>query len=151
MDEMQDVLEKIGHVSEEFTVDRVFGKPHTLEGRTIIPVAEIAYGYGAGFGSAPTPHECECECECDGECEESDAETCDCCCHDEEEDEDVAFGGGGGGGGMARPIAYIEVTAEGVRVQPIIDEQRVALAGIVLTAWIFGWVGLVLKTIFSRQ
>jgi hypothetical protein len=52
-------------------------------------------------------------------------------------------------GAKARPLAYIEVGPEGTSVQPIMDEQKVAMAGILLSAWVIGWLGLVLKTLFK--
>ena len=61
------------------------------------------------------------------------------------------MGGAGGIGAKARPIAYIEVGPEGTKVKNIVDEQKVALGGILLTAWAVGWIGLVLKTIFSPR
>ena len=40
------------------------------------------------------------------------------------------FGGGGGGGGtaMARPVAAIIIEPNGVRVEPIIDPTKIAIA-----------------------
>ena len=31
----------------------VFGEPQVLEGKTIVPVASVAYGFGGGSGSGP--------------------------------------------------------------------------------------------------
>jgi uncharacterized spore protein YtfJ len=42
-------------------------------------------------------------------------------------------GGGGGGGSTARPVAAISIGPDGVKVQPIVDATKIALAGI--TAW----------------
>lgn len=42
-------------------------------------------------------------------------------------------GGGGGGGASARPVAAIVIGPEGVKVKPIFDITKVALASI--TAW----------------
>jgi uncharacterized spore protein YtfJ len=41
-------------------------------------------------------------------------------------------GGGGGGGGYAlgRPVAVVVIDAQGVRVQPVFDLTKVAIAGI---------------------
>ncbi len=60
----------------------------------------LGYGFGGGGGSAP------------GEVEGS------------------GFGGGGGGGGsmMARPVAAISVGPDGVRVEPIVDPTKIAIA-----------------------
>ena len=140
MDELKALLEKIGSIGDEINVDAVFGKPETAGDRVLIPVAEIAYGFGAGLGTAGS---CDC-CECD---DEEGAENCECECHTELGE--GAGGGGGGGGGLARPIAYIEVGPEGTKVQPIMDEQKIALAGILLGAWAIAWVGMVLVSLFQ--
>ncbi len=162
MDELKAILERLERLPEEVNVNAVFGKPETIEGRVLIPVAEVTYGFGVGAGSAPGA-ECQCECEdeddaccADGECACGEDDTGEACCADGEcacgEDHGrPASGAGGGAGAKARPIAYIEVGPDGARVQPIIDEQKVALAGILLGAWAVGWVGLVLKTLFTRR
>jgi len=146
-------------------VDNVFGEPQMFEGRMIIPVAEIAYGFGVGFGSGAEGG-CDCDyddfCDCDETCDDDcecdchtegfeDACDCDCDCDCEDYDDAPVMGGGGGGGGMARPIAFIEVTAEGATVRPIMDEQKIALAGIFLSAWIAGCFALVLKALFGKK
>ena len=68
----------------------------------------------------------------------------------EEEKKGGAAGGGGGAGAKARPLAYIEIGPEGTHIRPIQDEQKIDLAGILLVAWVCGWIGLVLKTIFKK-
>jgi uncharacterized spore protein YtfJ len=148
METLDAFVERLGRISEEVNVDAVFGKPQTIEGRVLIPVAELSYGFGMGVGSGPS---CDCAChsesadEGDSCCEE---ETCECC---EDHGGTIAGGGGGGAGAKARPIAYIEVGPEGTRVQPITDDGKIALAGILLGAWAIGWAGLVLKTLFTRR
>jgi len=144
MDELKALLEKIGSIGDEINVDAVFGKPETVGERVLIPVAEITYGYGAGMGTAG-PGSC-CEESCDECCDEEGDEICECECH--EEPGEGAGGGGGGAGGRARPIAYIEVGPDGTKVEPIIDEQKIALAGMLLGAWAIAWVGMVLVTLF---
>jgi uncharacterized spore protein YtfJ len=42
-------------------------------------------------------------------------------------------GGGGGGFSMARPVASIVIGPDGVKVRPVVDVTKLALAGI--TAW----------------
>ena len=157
MEAIDALFDRLKSVSEEVNVNAVFGTPETVEGKTLIPVAEIMYGFGGGAGTGPAGgsscegecgEDCDCdeECDCDGECDED----CDCECHEHAGDE-AAMGAGGGAGARARPIAYIEVGPEGTRVQSIVDEQKVALAGIALAFWAVGWIGLVLKTLFTRQ
>ena len=144
MDELKAMMEKIGAIGDEINVDVVFGKPETVGDRVLIPVAEIAYGFGAGMGTGG-PSSC-CEEPCDECCDEECDESCECECH--EELGEGAGGGGGGAGGRARPIAYIEVGPDGTKVEPIMDEQKIALAGMLLGAWAIAWVGMVLVTLF---
>jgi len=127
MNDLQAVLEKVTGGIADADVNKVFGKPRELGNRTLIPVAEVSYGFGAGYGFA------EDDDETDGETTAEQAEG----------------GGGGGAGARVRPLAYIEVGPEGTKITSIEDEQKIALAGILLVAWIAGWVGLVIKEIFD--
>lgn len=160
MDELKALLEKIGSIGDEINVDAVFGKPETVGDRVLIPVAEIAYGFGAGMGMGGPGESCcaesddEAGCCCAAEtgaegeacCDEHDEECeCECCA---EHAEAAGVGGGGGGGGRARPIAYIEVGPDGTSIEPIMDEQKIAFAGMLLGAWAIAWVGMVLVTLF---
>ncbi len=149
MEDLKALLEKIVETPDKINVSMVFGEPRTLEGYTLIPVAEVSYGYGFGAGGGPQSCDCDCECDCTDEaCEcEHPAEHGACAC---EEAAGEAFGGGGAGV-KARPLAFIEVSAAGVNVKPIQDEQRIALAGIALSAWVIGWVGLVLRELFKKH
>lgn len=154
MDELKTLLEKIGSIGDEINVDAVFGKPETVGDRVLIPVAEIAYGFGAGVGTSGSGECCCAESDDEEACccaDEDEAEACcehDESCECERHDEGAGSGGGGGGGGVARPIAYIEVGPEGTKVEPIMDEQKIALAGMLLGAWAIAWVGMVLVTLF---
>ncbi len=134
MEELKELLQEITGISEKANVDMVFGAPQEVSGRTLIPVAEVSYGFGAGFGSGP--HHVD---------QEPDADITETT----PEKHEAAGGGGGGGGAKVRPIAYIEVDSAGAKIVPIMDE-KIALAGILLVAWVCGWIGLVLKTIFKK-
>ena len=144
MEEMETLLELMEKLPSEVNVDAVFGEPEKYDDHVLIPVAEITYGYGVGFGTA------------EGCCMES-TETADKSGSPDTTEGDTpekpghGMGGGGGIGAKARPIAYIEVGPEGVKVKNIVDEQKIAMMGILLSAWAVGWIGLVLKTIFSPR
>lgn len=63
-------------------------------------------------------------------------------------------GGGGGGGGkvLVRSVAVVEVSDRGVRVRPVVDVTKIALAA--LTAFGFvaaGWLGLTRPTKTLRR
>lgn len=40
-------------------------------------------------------------------------------------------GGGGGGGAVARPVGYVEISAEGTRFVPIVDLESLGLAMVI--------------------
>ncbi|MBN1872910.1 MAG: hypothetical protein JXA33_01665 [Anaerolineae bacterium] len=149
MEEFKTLLDKLDTVIQQANVDAVFGKPEQIGERVLIPVAEVVYGLGAGMGSAsagesPAPSDDEVCCETPESPEEVAGTECEC-------PKTPAMGGGGGAGGRTRPLAYIEVGPEGVKVQSIVDEQKIALAGIALSFWLFGWLGLVLRAIFRKR
>lgn len=124
--EIQELLDAFADLREKADVNTCFGTPVTIEGRTVIPVAKVAYGFGMGVGRGIATEE------------------------DPEETNDGA-GGGGAGGVMAHPLAAVEVTPEGVRVDPIVDKQKVVLAGILLSGWLVFWLAQVLIRIFGQR
>jgi uncharacterized spore protein YtfJ len=77
-----------------------YGKPVTTAGRTVITVARVRSIGGGGLGTARG-------------------------------DGNDALSSGGGGGGLldARPVGFIELSADGTRYVPI-DDRRVPLAAI---------------------
>lgn len=129
--EERELLEKVASVVEKANVNAVFGAPQTQDEVTLIPYAEVACGFGVGMGGVAQP----CTCEED--------ETC-CCA-------ETPTGQGGGAGMRVRPMGYIEIGPAGTTIKPIVDEGRIAFAGILLSAWAVFWTGLVLKAIFGRR
>jgi len=110
-----DILHQIGEaLSSSATVKSVFGEPIHLEGKTVVPVAKVAYGFGGGFGKGHGKPGSESEKE--GE------------------------GGGGGGGVRAFPAGALEITASGTRFVPFTDLRP--LAGAFAAGALF--VGLIL-------
>jgi uncharacterized spore protein YtfJ len=96
-------------------VKRVYGQPVQHGETIIIPAAEVVagMGFGAGYGAGGP-------------------------------DDANGVGGGGGGGGkaLARPVAVVIADDEGVRVEPVVDPTKIALAA--LTA-----AGFILSTLFK--
>lgn len=99
-------------------VDTVFGEPIRHGDTTIIPAAEVltGMGFGSGFGRG------------------SDSS-------DKPKREGGGGGGGGGGSVLARPVAVVVASPDGVRVEPVIDVTKVALAaltagGFMLATWL---------------
>lgn len=92
-------------------VEKVYGQPIKNGETLILPTAEIlcAIGFGVGSGSG---------IQMDGE---------------ERNQGEGSFGGGGGGGGgrvLSRPVAVVIASPEGVRVEPVIDPTKIALASL---------------------
>jgi len=137
--EIQGLLEALADLREKANVNACFGEPVTIEGRTVIPVAKVAYGFRMGIGRAAAAEE-----EIAGETEGEGSEEAN-------GDGDSSSGAGGSGGMLAQPFAVVEVTPEGTQVQAIIDEQKVTLAVGLLAAWAVPWLARSLTKIFGRQ
>jgi uncharacterized spore protein YtfJ len=92
----------------------VFSAPVTAGERTIIVASEVVISMGVGFGSGVGPTEGGGE----------------------------STGGGGGGGGYSfgRPVATIIIEPQGVRVEPVVDPTKIAIAMFTtLGAMFFAW------------
>jgi uncharacterized spore protein YtfJ len=110
IDMMQETLETFLETAD---VNRVYGQPVEHEGSLIIPAAEVVagLGFGAGYGAGGP------------------------------QDEDGSGSGGGGGGGgrtMSRPVAVIIADQNGVRVEPVVDPTKIALAALTAFGFMFG-------------
>lgn len=85
---VKDTLEALADRLQTTGVRTIFGEPISAEGRTIIPVARVAYGFGGGGGSGQRPGQ------------PGDA---------------AGEGAGGGGGVRAVPAGVVEITSEQTR------------------------------------
>lgn len=111
---------------------KVFGEPVHSGDYTIITASEVSanvgYGYGMGGGSGSAPAQ-QKEGAPEGETEPGPS----------------GEGGGGGGGGagasFARPVAVIVAGPDGVKVTPIVDPAKIALAFFTMFGAIFIAVG----------
>lgn len=152
MEDFAPVIERITDLIAKAQVNLVFGEPKKVQGRVLIPVGEVSYGLGLGRNSCA--HTCTCEDQDETACCEGTACACtdSVFCEDEESSssEEGASGFAGGVGAHVRPLAYIDVGPDGAKVVPIHDEQKIALAGIGLLIWCFGWIGLVLTSLRRR-
>jgi uncharacterized spore protein YtfJ len=101
---VKETLEALAERLQTTGVRTVFGEPISAEGRTIIPVARVAYGFGSGGGvSAADP---------------------------ERSPEDRKGGGGGGGGVRAVPAGVVEITGDQARFLRFDDWRPLAAAAI---------------------
>ena len=69
----------------------------------------------------------------------------------DEREESSDVGSGGGGGYIVQPLALAVIDEGGVRIQPVVNEGRIALAGILVGAWTVFWLGRVLLRLASRK
>jgi uncharacterized spore protein YtfJ len=121
LERMFKVVEDLGGTA---SADAAFGEPVEAEGKVLISVAETTKGFGMAF-------------------QEQIAEG-------EQAAPSVDEQGpmGVGGAGRARPVAMVEVTAEGTVIRPVVDETKVFLAGIALMGWILLWVVAAVRSVF---
>ena len=126
--ELERLFKIIEEMREKASVEAVFGPPQVVGEKTIIPIAQVSYGFGLGFGQGTAVSEGE-----------------------EEAAPTTGEGGGGGGGVSAKPVAVLEVTPERTVIRPVIDEGKIAVAGILLSAWAIFWVARTLNRLFGRR
>ena len=108
----QDLAEKVlTRLMDTAKVDAVFGQPIERGNATVIPCSEVSVGFGFGFGGGPR----------------------------DEKGYQLGSGAGAGGSASGRPIAAIIVTQDDVRVEPIMDLTKVALAGMTTGAFMLLW------------
>ena len=113
---IQDTMEDLLTAAD---VNSVYQEPIVHGDTLIIPAAEVVAAMGLGVGSGEGLGE----------------------------DGSGGSGSGGGGGGVAlpRPVAVIIASPEGVRVEPVIDLTKIALAGLTTAAFMFGMLGRLRK------
>jgi uncharacterized spore protein YtfJ len=88
----------------------VFSAPVINGEYTVITASEVGAGGGFGFGMGSAP-------------KQSDSD-------ESGEDNAVGGAGGGGGGSLGRPVAAIVIGPDGVKIRPILDATKLAIAAI---------------------
>jgi uncharacterized spore protein YtfJ len=109
------------------SVNAVYGQPVAMGDTILIPAAEVlsgmGFGMGGGSGSGPVSGSDDDD---EAEADVENAPT------DEGVSVNVAggsgIGGGGGGRVLSRPVAVIIASPNGVRVEPVVDATKIALA-----------------------
>ena len=115
LDRVSRIMERLLETAD---VSKVYGEPILHGDVMILPAAEVlavaGFGMGSGGGAAV----------------------------EQERRKSRGSGGGGGGGGrtLARTVAVIVASPDGVQVRPVIDITKIALAaltaaGFVVAAW----------------
>lgn len=114
-------LEMYQSTMEEFLaaadVRVVYGEPIQHDDTMIIPTAEVLCGLGFGVGS--------------GSGTSADQ-------NPEKPSQGSGSGGGGGGRILSRPVAVVVASPEGVRVEPVVDITKIALAALTAFGFMVG-------------
>lgn len=120
----QIVSELVDRIKGSASVNVVFGEPREIGGKTIIPVAAVAYGFGAGAGAGtgerPGP---------DGKGRAGSGS-----------------GSGGGGGVRVQPVAVLEVTGDDTRLLPVLDWTRIITTGLT-----FMGIWMIVRALFRHR
>ena len=126
-EEAMEVLKRLTDVAQP---GAVYGEPVTVGDQTVITASEVSVGLGFGYGMGANA-------EPGSAAEDDDREAP---AEDEGQEETTGgFGGGGGGGGgsAARPVAVIHIDSQGVRIEPVVDVTKIALAFLTMLGSIF--------------
>jgi Uncharacterized conserved protein len=115
-------LEKLASLfGQNASVKNVYGEPIKTGDKTIIPVAQIAYGLGGGYGKGSQKNKPSAS-------ERSP------------EDKGTSGEGAGGGGGMyARPKGVYEITPYSTRFIPANNAKQL-VTGLAIGFLIRGWI-----------
>ena len=112
-DQAARMLERLMDVAQP---ESVYSEPVVSGSYTLITACEVTagvgfgFGIGAGSGNVPASEQTEEKAEAGGQ------------------GTGAGGGGGGGGGSMARPVAVITISPEGVNVEPVVDVTKLGLA-----------------------
>jgi uncharacterized spore protein YtfJ len=114
LDVFQDTMEEFLAAAD---VRVVYGEPIEHDDTVIIPTAEVlcGLGFGVGHGSGTSADQ-----------------------NPEKPSLGSASGGGGGGRILSRPVAVVVASPEGVRVEPVVDITKIALAGLTAVGFMVG-------------
>ena len=118
----QDANELMDKMFEAAKPSSIFSEPVVQGAYAVITASEMIGGLGYGYGGGGAVDNSKSE---DG--------------GDESGTGSYGSGGGGGGGGsiLARPVAVISIGPDGVRVEPIMDPTKIAIAFLTTMAAIF--------------
>lgn len=92
----------VEHLHARAGVKTVYGEPVAIDGKTVIPVARVAYGFGGGTGAKKTPPGAEGKASGAGE--------------------------GVGGGLTAKPVGVVEISGAETKFVPFGQTKRLTIA-----------------------
>jgi uncharacterized spore protein YtfJ len=107
----------VEHLRTSASVKTVYGEPIVTQGKTVIPVAKVAYGFGGGSGT--------------GKPEKNGNGT-------------TPKGEGAGGGVAAKPVGVVEITGQETKFVQFGQPKKLAITALVgagiglVLGWLFG-------------
>jgi uncharacterized spore protein YtfJ len=120
----------IEHLRSSASVKTVYGDPIVTEGKTVIPVARVAFGFGGGSGA----HH-KAKPDSDGKLAEEKPAM-----------EHEGEGEGGGGGVLAKPVGVVEITGQETKFVQFGATKKLAITALIGSA-----VGLVAGLLLGRK
>ena len=103
-------------LGQNASVKSVYGDPVVTDGKTIIPVAQVAFGFGGGFG----------------EKKKKNISSGNPQSESRENEKGIAGEGAGGGGGMyAKAKGVYEITSQQTRFIPVNNNKQLLIAALV--------------------
>lgn len=124
----------VEHLRTSASVKAVYGEPIVTEGKTVIPVARVAFGFGGGSGVHHKPKQ-----EPNGKTPKAKAPV-------EDEKEREGEGEGMGGGVSAKPVGVVEITDEETKFVQFGATKKLAITALVGTV-----IGLVTGMLLGRK
>lgn len=112
----------VQHLRASASVKTVYGEPVSVDGKTVIPVAKVAYGFGGGTGAKKARAEKNGKGPAEAE-----------------------MGEGAGGGMAAKPVGIVEISGAETKFVPFGQTKRLAWA-----AAIGSGIGFVLGLVLGR-
>lgn len=119
MASIETIRSTLNNFLEAADVSAVYGAPIKSGDTLIIPTAEVLSGMGFGMGYGG------------GE--------------DQAGDSGSGLGGGGGGRVLSRPVAVVIASPDEVRVEPVIDITKIALAALTASGFMMGMLMRMMK------
>ncbi len=98
----------VQHLRTSASVKTVYGEPVVIDGKTIIPVAKVAYGFGGGTGSKHIP-----------------------AAEPGKEPAAAEAGEGAGGGVSAKPMGVVEISGQETKWVPFGQTKKLAMAAVI--------------------
>jgi len=98
----------VEHLRTGASVKTVYGEPVVIDGKTIIPVARVAYGFGGGTGTKQAPAT-----------EAGKASPA------------AQAGEGAGGGVSAKPVGVVEISGEETKFVPFGQTKKLAMVALI--------------------